>query len=164
MIHLQGRIRDYDSLTDTASVEFDGQGWIENWVDKLKIDASLNRSYLVHGSPVTVQAPDAHRLICDGLVVGVGDSPTSPVSYSGASLQLTQTGRAFIGTDGTGSGSVAVRFTQPFSSAPQLSLTVDEHVPPVVSGISTTGFTATISHSGSLNGYVYLSWHASGNR
>ena len=161
MFHIQGKIRDYAAATDSASVEFEGLGIIDYWFDGIKIDPAVNRGYMVHGAPVTLQVADAHRL-CEAIIVGVGDTIASPVSVGPAGPVGVQSGRAYIATDGSGNGAAAVTYSPAFSAIPTLTVKVDDNHPPALSGASASGFTVSIAH-GPPNSYVYFSWQAGGS-
>lgn len=161
MFHIQGKIRDYKPLTDTATVEFEGIGVIDTWMDGLVVDPSLNRAFLVHGAPVTLQAPDANRL-CEAIIVGSGAPVTQPVINTGAAAQNVQTGRVIVPTDGTGHGSAAVSFSPGYLSAPSIYIGGDDAAHPTLSAVTGAGFTVTVSGF-LLNSYAQFSWQAVGH-
>lgn len=161
MIHLQGRIRDYASATDTASVELDGQGVIDAWLDGVQIDPAVNRAFLYHGGRCTLAVDDPHRLD-EAVITAIADSPTTPVSYAGAAKQTTQSGRGAISVGGAGSGSVAVSYSPGYSSAPSIQVVADNRAPLTLSALSASGFTVAVSGQ-TPNTYLYFSWQAVGN-
>lgn len=162
MYQIYGKLRDYDGATDTASVELEGLGHIDFWLDSLPIDAAINRGYLVHGAPVTIAVPDEHRLP-EAVVVAVGQQPNTGTIYNGATHQRTQYGHAVIPIGGGGSGYLAVTYPIAFSAAPNsVVVSGDDGHGILLSALSATGFTATASGL-TPNSYLQISWHAQGN-
>lgn len=161
MYHFSGRIRDYSSSSDTASVEFDGLGTIDAWANNLKIDPSVNRAYLVHGNPVTLAAPDEHK-IGDAIVVGFSDVVTLPVQTGSAGAITTQTGHGLIGTNASGAGSAAITFSPAYVTTPTISAAVDDHPTTTLTGVSAAGFTINVTGAPD-NAVISFSWHATGH-
>lgn len=163
MNHMQGRIRDYNSSADTCTVELDALGFIESWLDSVKIDPAISRAFIVHGKNCTIAVPDEHRLD-EAILVGVGDAPTSPTSSNATTAQKTETGRVYVATDGTGAGSQAVTYPAAFTTtAPALAASADNHITCTLSAQTITGFTVAVS-GGPINSYVGVTWHATGNK
>lgn len=161
MIHVICTIRAYDKTADTASIELAGLGVIETWVDGVKLSPALARAGLVYGAQGVVAMPDAHR-VCDATIISlIPPQPVKTVQSSGKT-QTTLTGRDTLQTDGAGNGSVAITFSTPFTAAPAISVLADNMAPMNVSGITLSGFTATLAQPGTANSYVQFSWSATG--
>lgn len=158
-----GYIRDYNSSTDTATVELIGLGIIDVWLDGCKVNAGVNRAYLVHGAEATLSFPDAHRL-CEGSIVSVAAQLTAAAAAFGSGLQNFQTGRVGIPTSAGGGGSVTVTFPSAYTSAPQLYAGSDEFIALQVGIPTATQFTLTIAPgAGPANSTVYCTWYAFGH-
>lgn len=157
-----GKIRDYNPITDTASVEMEGLGVIEAWFDGLKIHTALNRGLMIHNAPVTLAATDAHRL-GEAVITAVGDSPgTATTTQNGITL-TTKVGRGYVSTDAHGVGSSAVLFAPAYPAAlVDLTAAADNHSQTSLSAISRSGFTISVNDPTTPNGYVYFSYHATG--
>ena len=155
MYTAQGYIRDYDRVTDTATVELTGLGVIDAWLDGLKIDAPVSRAFMTHNTPCTVSFPDEHRL-CEGIVISVQGNPTTP-----ANTQKVQTGTGYIQTNGAGTGNTTVFFPSAYTAAPQVVAWSDENYSLSIVTVTTTTVTLALGGARAF-GYVHFTWQAIG--
>ncbi|HZU11413.1 MAG TPA: hypothetical protein VFB58_01120 [Chloroflexota bacterium] len=160
MINVVCTIRDYNAADDTCTVEIQGVGIIDLWVDGVAVAPTVSRGYLVYGASGVLSLPDQHRL-CEASLIQVVP-PTNLQTLQGGSVQRTLTGRTLITTDGTGNGSATVTFSSAFTTAPTVSLLGDNLAGLTVSTVSTTGFTAALTKPGLVHAYVWFSWSATG--
>ena len=157
-----GYVRDYSAAGDTCTVELIGIGIIDTWLDGVKVNAGVNRGYLVHGAEVTLSIPDAHRL-CEASIISIAGSTSSAAAAAGGGPQATQTGRVKIPTDSTGAGSVTVVFSPAYSAVPQVYAGADELLPLHVGTPTTTQFILSFSAgTAPVNSNVYCTWFAFG--
>jgi len=137
----QGFIRDYNPTSDTATVELAGLGIIDAWLDGLKIDIGVNRAALVNGAVAILSLPDPHR-ICEATV-----------------SQAYKAGRAYVSTNASGAGSLAVSFGLTFPNVPILWAQFDRPAAYSVTAFTATGFTMNLA--GALANTVYFfTWSA----
>jgi hypothetical protein len=156
-----GKIRDYNATTDTASVELVHHGDIESWLDGLHIHPGVNRAFVVHSADIDLAAPDPFRLA--EAVITASGSAVNAAGSAGSSGQITtQTGRGFIATGNTGTGSANVSFSPAFVAVPTLTVALDNLYTLTIGGLTTSGATITAS-GGPPNSYVYFSWEAQGH-
>lgn len=157
-----GYVRDYNSTADTCTVELIGLGIIDTWLDGCRINAGVNRGYLVHGAEVLLSIPDAHRL-CEASIVSINGSTSGAAAAAGGGPQKTQTGRTKITTDSTGAGSVTVIFPSAYTSLPQLYAGSDELYRLQIGTPTLTQFTLSFAAGvAPANTTVYCTWFAFG--
>lgn len=155
MLTLAGTIRDYDSSTDSASVELTGAGVLDTWLDGVSIAPTINRAFIAAGAPLSLALPDAHRL-CEARIISV-----TPPTVLNANAR-TQQGRGTFSTNNLGYESTTVTFATPYTSAPSVSAALDNLQPCTISAVSTTGFTISNPNPLSVNALIYFSWSAVG--
>jgi hypothetical protein len=147
-------IRDYNSATDTCTVEVQGAGIVDLWLDGVKIDGAVSRGQLAGGTPAVLSTADPSRL-CDAIITAI-NTPTSV----GVAIQKTQSGRTLVQLGGAGTGSASVSFPAAFSTVPSVYATADNGA---AVSISAVGFgSMTVSTTGTSNGFTYVSWTATG--
>lgn len=161
MLNVTCTIRDYSPSADTCSVEIQGIGIVEAWLDGVAIAPTVSRGYLVYGAQGVLSLPDAHRLCEASLIQVIPPSALKTVQGTGA-VQKTLSGRDQITTNSSGNGSVTITFSSPFSAAPTIAVLGDNLAAINVSAITTNGFTATLASPGTPNSYVLVSWSAGG--
>ncbi len=159
-----GYIRDYNPTSNTATVELTGLGIIDVWLDGIAINAGINPSTLVNGTPVALSIPDAHRL-CEAVIVSANGTATgSPIAIAQASgVQQYLTGRVAIPTDATGYGSITASFGITFSSVPLVYAGADEPLPMHIGLPTTTGVGLSFSAgTAPANSTIFATWYAIG--
>lgn len=161
MYMIYGKIRDYDYTADTASVEMEGLGGIDFWLDNVKIDASLNRALLTHNFPVILGVPDEWRLP-EAMIMSYGAAASAAYAINANGVYTTTYGRGLISTNGSGIGTVNVGYGHTYSLTPKVSIAGDNGITVLANTVTTTGFTATVS-GGPINGFQGFSWEAEGN-
>lgn len=155
-------VRGYSSSADTVTVELQGLGIIDSWIDGVKVAQTVNRGLLFYGAPGVLSMPDLHR-ICEASLIQVlpPSAGTGSVVQQNANPVKTQTGYSLITTGAGGSGSTTVTFSPAFATTPTVSALADLLYTVTVSGVSTTGATLAVS-GGPINGYVFVAWSATG--
>jgi len=154
-----GYIRDYDSTTDTATVELVGIGIIDTWIKGMRVHLSVTRGALAAGIPCTVEMPDPHR-ICEATIVNVYDQVTS--FAQGASVQKLWNRRIQIALDASGNGTLNVTYPGAFTVAPNLAVSCDGRVTPGIIANGTAGFSASVAVPSNPNGSVICTYQAVG--
>jgi hypothetical protein len=158
-----GVVRDYDPATDSCSVELQGMGIIEVWMDGIKAHAGVDRSQLVGGTQVTIDVPDPNRL-CEAQIVGVVPQGIPHTVDPVVGLLKRLSGRSFVSTDGAGNGSTVVTFPSAFTSTPTISAQGDfftgVSVPPGL--VLTTQFEIDVAAPALANSVLSVSWSAVG--
>jgi hypothetical protein len=164
MFHVQATIRDYNGTADTATIEMVGAGIIDAWHDNIAIDASLNRALLSHGTTVTVATTDPHA-ICQGTVIGINSSPKQLTSSVLGANRRYQFGRAVIQADAGGNGSVTITWPIAFLNGNNMFVhaAADDGTTLALGTPGAPSVVASISGATPF-AYVYLSWHAEGNK
>jgi len=161
---LLATVQDYDPTTDTCSISLDHIGLIVPWIDGVPIAQGVSRAALAAGIRCLVQLLDPNSY-CTAQVVGVYYGG-NPASYGGSApngaLQGSVAGRAGIQTNGAGSGSVSPAFGHTFATVPYVEAIADNGKPLTITAATTSGFTCSVT-GGPANGWVFLSWAASGN-
>jgi hypothetical protein len=157
----QGKIRDYDPSTDTASVELVHHGIIESWLTGVKIHPAVNRAFVVHGADVDVALNDENRWD-EALITGSGSNVNAVGSSGSSGTITTQTGRAVIGTGAGGAGSASISFSPAFTGTPTLTTSFDNQYTVVIGGLTNAGATISVT-GGPTNANVYCSWEAQGH-
>lgn len=160
MITVACVVRDFNPAGDTCTVEVQGVGIIDLWLDGVAVAPTVSRGYLVDGASGVLAMPDAHRL-CEASLIQV-IPPTNLQTLESGSVQRTLTGRTLIATDASGNGSAPVTFSSSFTAVPTVSLLGDNLAGLSVSSVSTTGFTAALSRPGQAHAYLWFSWSAAG--
>ena len=69
-------VRDYNASNDTCSVELQGVGVIETWIDGMAIDPSISRAKLASGVAGVVTMSDVHRL-CGAVLTSITVNPAT---------------------------------------------------------------------------------------
>lgn len=160
MFTVLAKIRDYNGATDRCSVELEGLGQIDAWIDNLVIHQAINRGQLVHGAPVTIALPDEWRLP-EAVVTAVGADPAGGAQQSSSGAYRHQHGRLVIPTNGAGTGSISGVYSPAYATAPYVVVVADDGLPVTITANGAGGFTVQVT-GGPANGYVLVSWHAQG--
>jgi hypothetical protein len=155
-------VRSYSSAADTVSVELQGLGIIDTWIDGVKVAQTVNRGLLFYGAAGVLAMPDLHR-ICEASLVQVlpPSAGTGNLVQQAATAIKTETGYQLIQTNGSGNGSAAITFSPAFATTPTVSAIADLLYPVSISGVSTGGCTLSISGA-PANAYVFVAWSATG--
>lgn len=155
-------VRGYSSAADTVTVELQGLGIIDSWIDGVKVAQTVNRGLLFYGAPGVLSMPDLHR-ICEASLIQV----LPPTAGTGSPVQQnsnpvkTQTGYSLVSTNGAGTGTTTLAFAPAFATTPTVSALADNLYTVAISGVSTTAATLTVT-GGPVNGYVFVAWSATG--
>lgn len=160
MYHIYGKLRDYNGTTDTCTVELEGLGQIDNWIDGLKIDQAINRGFLSHGAPLTLTVPDEWRLP-EAVVVAVGTDPNDAVQQNASGNYHHCHGRIILATNSAGNGSYTGSFSPVYGLVPYFVASADDQDVFSISSLTTSAFTLAVNN-GPISSYVVISWHAQG--
>ena len=155
MIEVMCTVRSYDPNTDTASVEIQGLGIIDTWIDGVKVAQQINRGLLIYGGAGVLSMPDLHR-ICEASLIQVVPPGSLVVSAT-----KTYTGHDHLQTNGSGAGSVTVTFPVAFTGQPTVYALADALLTMTITGVSTTQFTANVTGA-PANSFTFVSWSATG--
>lgn len=135
-------IRDFNAAADTCTVEVQGIGIVDAWIDGVAIAPTVDRSFIVAGAPGVITVPDINRP-CDATLIQV-TPPGDPVSYDPDQI-VTYTGSLLVDTDITGAGCQDVTFPTPYSSVPVVNASAAHPAAVTISNVTETGFTACVT-------------------
>lgn len=146
-----------------ATVQLSGLGNFETFHDGYAVSHAIPRSLLAPGADVIVDIPDIHHP-SDGHLVSV-----AAVSTGGGGSSLHQFGNVLVLTDGAGNGTVTVVFPNTFggfTATPVISLSAAVTSlgsgALAAAGVTTTGFTVSVSGAAGRGGSLAVAWEASG--
>lgn len=164
---LAATIRDYNTAADTCTVELNGGGAIDTWMDGVKIASAIDRHWVAPGALCTLSMPDLHR-ICEAQVIQV-NPPTNtgtyvPVQNPQSGVQRIQQGIVHQQCDATGHVTITVTFPIAFAAAPSVRWIGPAGSSWTISAITTTGFTATLAAPLTAYYWVFAMWYAVGNQ
>jgi hypothetical protein len=152
-----GTIKTYDAPTNTAGVELFGS---TVGLGPFEVTAARPRDMNIEGAQCMVMLRGSHNTGY-GAVVAIFPGYGLPVTDLQA--QLTQVGTASIPVVASSTGSAAVTFAEAFTSTPIVSATSgNDQCWATVSGVSTSGFTASVAGAAAFTATVPVQYLAVG--
>lgn len=153
-------VRDFNAVADTCTVEIQGIGIVDAWLDGTAIAPTVDRSYIVSGALGVVTLADINRP-CDATLIQI-TPPGNPVSYNPDPI-VTYTGSLYIPTDSTGAGCATITFPQPYSAVPTINASAGHPASVTISTVTTTGFTACVT-GGKVSSHHHVAYTARSNK
>lgn len=142
MYNLACVIRDYNPTSDTCSVEIQGIGIVDSWLDGVGIAPTVDRAYVVGGSQGVLAMPDLSRM-CDATLIQVYP-PGTAISYDPDPI-IVYNGSISIPTDADGNGCADVTFPEPYDQVPVVTASAYDGATLTISNVTETGFTACVT-------------------